>query len=632
MRNHNIKALKRKIKKFEIISFDIFDTLVKRNCSKPTDIFKIVEKRVNKQIKCNYNFFNKRIDAERLARKKSSNNEVTLDDIYSLLDILPEDKELFKKMEIRTEIEFCQRNYDIYDIYKYCKDSNKKIIAISNMYLSKETLNEILNNCGYEIEDIFVSCEHGASKQKGILFNTIIENNNIDKRKIIHIGDGFKADYLGAKSVGIKSVKINRHNNNMYFNNYKKFLKRDNSLEQGIIFSTINNNCNQYKNYYSKIGYEIMGPLCLQFANWIRITCNQEKKNNILFCARDMKLINDIYSILFKGEKYHYFYVSRRSTYLPYLYKRSNYNNFVELLPNKKKNTSIGEVLNILNINKDYNEIISNYNLNTKDKYNTLMDILSNDDFKKFYKEELVKDIETEGKKQYDNFIKYLKSLDVNSNTVIVDLGWRGSTQKILMQILNYDITGLYLGLIDKHPEIARKCHTFLFDEKNNKYYEKIYPAEEIIELMFSSLEGTTLSYTNNDDKPYLLKKSLNEGNKEIEKIQCGVINFINDIKRYNDLLDRVDSELYSNKLLDIVSSPSLKQAKMLGDLYSEDYKIKYIAKPKSIKYYLFHPKEIVYDFADSSWKVGFLKRVFRIKLPYFLIFKIIKRVKYGNK
>ena len=53
-----------------------------------------------------------------------------------------------------------------------------------------------------------------------------------------------------------------------------------------------------------------------------------------------------------------------------------------------------------------------------------------------------------------------------------------------------------------------------------------------------------------------------------------------------------------------------------------------YLAKPKSIFYYIVKPRMLKTDFALSEWKIGFLKRLLKIKLPYFKIYKIYKKNK----
>ena len=84
------KRLKNLIDGHDVISFDIFDTLIKRNCYKPTDIFEIVEIQYNQTNKNNkiQDFKNIRINAEKNARNKNKNSEdITIDEIYDEINI-----------------------------------------------------------------------------------------------------------------------------------------------------------------------------------------------------------------------------------------------------------------------------------------------------------------------------------------------------------------------------------------------------------------------------------------------------------------------------------------------------------------------------------------------------------------
>lgn len=59
------------------MSFDIFDTLLKRDILHPTEVFQILGKQYNDSA-----FMFKRIEAERNLREQSGKEEITLDDIY----------------------------------------------------------------------------------------------------------------------------------------------------------------------------------------------------------------------------------------------------------------------------------------------------------------------------------------------------------------------------------------------------------------------------------------------------------------------------------------------------------------------------------------------------------------------
>ena len=121
----------KKIEEYDVVSFDIFDTLLKRNVKKPTDVFKYMEKKYNRE-----GFFNERIEAEKRAR---ANNkiEVTLKDIY---EEMPFD---FSKEELETESELLIQNDWIISVYKKAVQS-KIVIITSDLFLKENMLVKIL--------------------------------------------------------------------------------------------------------------------------------------------------------------------------------------------------------------------------------------------------------------------------------------------------------------------------------------------------------------------------------------------------------------------------------------------------------------------------------------------------------
>ena len=82
---YDYKNIIKQIAKYEYISFDVFDTLIKRNIENPTDLFDLVQKIYNQTNKpLLENFKEKRIEAERKARELSSHKEPNIDDIYNI--------------------------------------------------------------------------------------------------------------------------------------------------------------------------------------------------------------------------------------------------------------------------------------------------------------------------------------------------------------------------------------------------------------------------------------------------------------------------------------------------------------------------------------------------------------------
>lgn len=107
----NYQDLFHRVKNYEYVSFDIFDTLIKRDVPQPTNLFDILGYKENIS-----NYQQQRILAEKKALMKNKNH-TSLDDIYDNLSYLPNYHQL-KKEEYQEEIRLSHVNFDILNFYK----------------------------------------------------------------------------------------------------------------------------------------------------------------------------------------------------------------------------------------------------------------------------------------------------------------------------------------------------------------------------------------------------------------------------------------------------------------------------------------------------------------------------------
>ena len=191
----SVKKLINIVKGYDIVSFDIFDTLIKRDVYKEHDVFDLIEKRYNATYKDSIdNFRYLRVEAERIARKNSNTEEVSLKEIYisiALLDKTYETRlEVLRLLEEEIEYEISYPNQLIKEVYDYCLLYKKKIYIISDMYLSKKLIEKILKKNGYALyKNLFLSSEIGLQKKTGNLFKHVLKVEGVKADSIIHIGD-----------------------------------------------------------------------------------------------------------------------------------------------------------------------------------------------------------------------------------------------------------------------------------------------------------------------------------------------------------------------------------------------------------------------------------------------------------
>lgn len=187
--------------KYDVVSFDIFDTCILRPFDKPTDLFSMLETELNIP-----NFKDMRIQAELEARAhtKKSNGEINIFDIYDRLSNKCPLSTQDAMHEIELEKKMCFANPYMLQLFKRLKEKQKTIIAISDMYLPKNTILEILEKNGYTgFDNILVSNEYECTKSNGKLFK--VAKKIYKHKKIVHIGDNYSADVQGAKKAKINA-------------------------------------------------------------------------------------------------------------------------------------------------------------------------------------------------------------------------------------------------------------------------------------------------------------------------------------------------------------------------------------------------------------------------------------------
>ena len=314
--------LKKLIDENEIISFDIFDTLLLRPFIKPVDLFALIEEKYNVT-----NFLADRRWAEKKARiikgiKHKDIEDVTIDEIYH---VLGDRYSNIKSIEMALEEEYLYPNPDMLEIFEYAQSRNKKIIITSDMYLSSKFLNKVLISKGFNNFDyLYVSNELGKTKHSGRLFKHILSERNITPDKMLHIGDNINSDVKVPHSLGINVYyykQIKERFNLIYENsNLLKFSELLDNKEQKVWDLFIGNyilswHRHRYdKTYWQDFAFTIGGLLILAFMQSIIDIAKERKLSDLFFVARDGYVLNKVYDLIKTKEmpENHYIYASRK--------------------------------------------------------------------------------------------------------------------------------------------------------------------------------------------------------------------------------------------------------------------------------------------------------------------------------
>lgn len=288
----NTQKLKKQINKHQIISFDIFDTLLVRPYIEPINLFDHIE-----QVFQIRGFSKERQRAEVRARENSSNEEISLNEIYC--NIHSKYKSL-KQRELEFEKQMLQTNPQILKIFEYAKIMGKTIIITSDMYLPKQFLESILKEKGiFGWNNFYLSSELNKTKRSGNLYKHILDELNVKPNKILHIGDNKHSDEKMAQKNGIKTFLVPKNFKILIKEQpaYQNYYTANKKLSRSIILSMIAYNHVNCKNssYWYNLGWNYGGPSILAYIQWIEKQAQQDNLSHLFFIARDGYILKKVF-------------------------------------------------------------------------------------------------------------------------------------------------------------------------------------------------------------------------------------------------------------------------------------------------------------------------------------------------
>lgn len=196
-----------------VVSFDVFDTLIQRATAAPTDVFACLEPLVEETTRGAFpNFQQVRPILARLAKEKRGQprQECTLAEMYSLLTewqlLGPDQAEALIAAEIKAEKAVMMRREEGCRLFEAAKSAGKRVILISDMYLTAEAIKDILTSLGLSgYAALYLSSELRGQKYFGDFWDIMLAEEGIDPAGVIHIGDHPISDYENPQARGIRA-------------------------------------------------------------------------------------------------------------------------------------------------------------------------------------------------------------------------------------------------------------------------------------------------------------------------------------------------------------------------------------------------------------------------------------------
>lgn len=281
---------------YPVISFDIFDTLIFRPFSNPSDLFILVGEQLDIMDFCQI-----RIQAEQQARnehyQQRGNKEVTLLDIYQRVSretgIDPHEG---ARTEFETELALCRPNPYMQTVYRLLEEQGKTLVALSDMYLPEAMMRKLLESCGYPNWDrVIVSCDYNCSKRNGGLYDIL---KDYYSGPVVHVGDNRISDLnsAAAKGIAVRHYENVNEAGNPYRAAHMSYLAG--SAYRGVVNARLHSGMETYSPYY-EVGYVYTGIYVMGFCQWIHRYAVRHGLDKILFLAREGDLYQKVFRLMY---------------------------------------------------------------------------------------------------------------------------------------------------------------------------------------------------------------------------------------------------------------------------------------------------------------------------------------------
>lgn len=591
------------MKKYKLLSLDIWDTVLRRKCHPDESKYFIARylylkyfSYINSEYRNFYKLADARVECEvELANHAKSNGydeEYTIYSVFEKLldkvmmsnaDIIKEEKQIIikKLMDLELEHEKYITYLDKNISSRLKKISYDKCIYISDFYTDSSFIDEILkkNNCEIKFDGKFVSCEYSLNKKSGSLFHKVHDFYNIDPSQHIHLGDNKMCDVMIPKSIGIEAELYrpfgesrNKNRINRVFSERRLTTMIYKNIKNKLTKSTCKDDKSTYHQKKLNTIGKRYGILFYMFVLSIIEEAIKNEIDRIYYFTREGEFFKKIHDEIkasnplgMKIPEAEILEVSRMATFSASLSEISIRE--MKRLWSQYSTQSMKSFFKSLNVKTDYyNEFFNRYNIDSDEM---IENISENEKVRNlFADEEFRKQLFDEVKAKRELLKQYFFSKGITNDSkkiFIVDVGWRGTIQDNIANIYeNAKVYGFYFGLFEpfnKQPSNTVKKAFISKDSNSDKLWCLKYV--DPFEMLCNSPNGSTIEYAHHDGKIIAIRE-----NQEIEDsiynnhvmyFQQGVlssIRAISDYVRTHSLISDDMNKEASEQLENLMTNP----------------------------------------------------------------------------
>ena len=559
----------------KIISFDIWDTIIKRKCH-PEEIklatarYIILkyENKLKEKYKNIYEILKKRDEIE--AEECKKNKENGFDDECRILDVFKIlEKEIFEenieieeellKEEIEQEKRVIYINPEILPIFEKYKDL--KMYCISDFYMSSDNLKELLDylNLPIKIEKIYSSADYLLNKRTGNLYKKAEEELGIKPEEHIHVGDNVYSDIEMANSLGIETIKTTKQEFNFVPEKGRRFefdlstIKKEEKTKEEKLFNT---------------GVDL-APLLYFFGYSIVEYAIKNKIDKVYYATREGETFIKIHEIIKENNPFgvnlpesDIIEVSRMATFSASL-KNFSISELLRLW-SQYRVQSMKALFKTMAIDiENYKSYLGKYDLNPEENIVDpwfdlrVQNLCADEDFTRKIQVELDRK-----RKELLEYFEAKKNIKNDEKEMfMVDIGWRGTIQDNLAHIFtNKKIGGYYLTLYDYYNLQPKNTYKISYLNDKNIRDNEVASMITLLEWIYNPGTGSVIEYKQGEALRRAKTEETDIVKKYIKPMQEGMFEaakVINEYMKYHPYEAEETKEYVYNLIRKTKENPS---------------------------------------------------------------------------